>query len=67
MRIDEREVFDDLMDLYRSRSSVGGAAVRCNVVESLLMTLVFIHHKMILELKKMSSTVSKFHETYFEI
>ena len=41
LRIDERELFDDLMDLARERASAGGAAVRYVITEAMFMTLLF--------------------------
>jgi len=51
LRIDERELFDDLMDLARERTSAGGAAVRPRIIEAMMMTLIFQHHRLLKELE----------------
>jgi len=52
LRIDERELFDDLMDQCRLRASAASAATRPTITEAMFMTLFFLHHKMIRRLQK---------------
>jgi len=47
LRIDERKLFDDLMNLARERASAGGAAARCAIAEAMFMTILFQHHRLI--------------------
>jgi hypothetical protein len=53
LRIDERQLFDDLMDLARERASAGGASVRYVITEAMFMTLIFQHHRLIKQLEKL--------------
>ena len=52
LRIDEREFFDDMMDLARERASAGGAATRYVITEAMLMTILFQHHRLIRQFEK---------------
>jgi hypothetical protein len=52
LRNDERELFDDMMDLARDRASAGGASVRYVITEAMFMTILFKHHKLIKQLEK---------------
>jgi hypothetical protein len=52
LRIDERVLFDDMMDLARERASEAGAAVRPSILETMFMTLLFQHHRLIRRLEK---------------
>ncbi len=51
LRIDEREIFDDLMDLARERASAGGASTRYVITEAMFMTLIFQHHRLLRKLE----------------
>ena len=53
LRIDERMIFDDLMNLARERASAAGAATRLSITEAMFMTLLFQHHRIIRQLQKM--------------
>jgi len=44
LRIDERELFDNMMELARERASAGGAAFRYVITEAMSMTIFFQHH-----------------------
>jgi hypothetical protein len=58
LRIDERQLFDDMMELARERASAGGAAVRYVITEAMFMTILFQHHKLIRQLEKMLTSRS---------
>jgi hypothetical protein len=59
LRIDERELFDDLMNLARERASAGGASVRYVITEAMFMTLIFQHYRLIRQLEKLLATYTK--------
>jgi hypothetical protein len=53
LRIDERQLFDDMMDLARDRASAGGASVRYVITEAMFMTLIFQHHRILKKIERM--------------
>ena len=53
LRIDERELFDNMMELARERASAGDAAVRYVITEAMFMTLIFQHHRMLRKIENM--------------
>jgi hypothetical protein len=63
LRMEEREIFDDLMDQCRFRASAASAAVRSTVTEAMLMTILFLHHKMIKRLQKIVEELEKTDES----
>lgn len=50
LRIDERPIFDDLMDECRRRASAAGAAALPAKAEGMFLSLLFSHHKSLKEL-----------------
>jgi hypothetical protein len=62
LRIDEREIFDDLMDQCRIRASAASAATRSTITEAMFMTLLFLHHKKIKRLQKLLEEIEKIDE-----
>ena len=53
LRIDERELFDNMMELARERASAGSAAVRYVITEAMFMTLIFQHHRILKKIERM--------------
>jgi hypothetical protein len=51
LRIDERPIFDDLMDECRRHASAAGAAVLPAKTEGMFLSLLFSHHKSLKELR----------------
>ena len=51
LRIDERPVFDDMMDECRRRASATGAAALPSKTEGMFLSLLFLHHKSLKELR----------------
>ena len=50
LRIDEREVFQDMMDECRRNASAAGAACLPSKAEAMFLTILFAHHKALKEL-----------------
>jgi len=59
LRIDEREIFDDLMDQCKLRASAASAATRSTIIEVMFTTLLFLHHRMIRRLEKALEEIEK--------
>jgi hypothetical protein len=62
LRIDERPVFDDLMDECRRRASETGAAVLPTKAEGMFLSLLFSHHKSLKELRDKIEQINRFLE-----
>jgi len=56
LRIDERMLFDEMMDLARERASAGGSAVRYVITEAMFMTLLFQIYRRLRQLEKVLAT-----------
>ena len=50
LRIDERAIFQDMMDECRRHASAAGAACLPNIAEAMFLTILFAHHKTLKEL-----------------
>jgi len=50
LRAPDREIFENLLDQCRLYASAGGMAVRPKIIETMFMTVLFAHHKMLKEL-----------------
>jgi len=62
LRIDERAIFEDLMDECRRHASAAGAACFPVKSEAMSLTILFAHHKTLRELKEKIDRIS--HEPY---
>jgi len=51
LRIDEREIFEDLMDECRRYASAAGAATFPVKTEGMFLSVLFSHHKSLKELR----------------
>ncbi len=51
LRIDEREIFEDLMDECRRYASAAGAATLPVKTEGMFLSVLFSHHKSLKELR----------------
>lgn len=51
LRIDEREIFEDLMDECRRYASAAGAATFPVKTEGMFLSVLFSHHKALKELR----------------
>jgi len=52
LRIDERTIFEDLMDECRRNASAAGAACLPNIAEAMFLTILFAHHKALKRIEK---------------
>ena len=52
LRIDEREIFEDLMDECRRYASAAGAATLPVKTEGMFLSALFSHHKSLKELRE---------------
>jgi hypothetical protein len=52
LRIDDKEVFDSMMDTCRNHASAGGNATRPLVFESMMMSIALGQQKELLKLRK---------------
>jgi len=59
LRTPDREVFENLLDQCRLYASAGSMAVRPKIIETMFMTALFAHHKM---LKELSSIIQQIRE-----
>jgi len=59
LRIDERPVFDDLMDECRRRASAAGAATLPVKTEGMFLSLLFSHHKSLKELREKVDRINR--------
>ena len=62
LRIDERPIFDDLMDECRRHASAAGAAVLPAKTEGMFLSLLFSHHKSLKELRDKIERINRFLE-----
>jgi len=62
LRIDERAVFQDMMDECRRYASAAGAACIPSKSEAMFLTILFAHRKALKELKEKIDRIS--HEHY---
>ena len=62
LRIDERPIFDDLMDECRRHASAAGAAVLPAKIEGMFLSLLFSHHKSLKELRDKIERINRFLE-----
>lgn len=62
MRIDERAIFDDLLDECRRRASAAGAAALPVKTEGMFLSLLFSHHKSLKELQGKIEQINRFLE-----
>jgi hypothetical protein len=51
LRVDERPIFDDLMDECRRHASAAGAAALPAKTEGIFLSILFSHHKSLKELR----------------
>jgi len=63
LRIDEREVFQDMMDECRRRASAAGAACIASKSEAMFLTILFAHHKALKELSERIDRIRCLSET----
>jgi hypothetical protein len=59
LRIDERPIFDDLMDECRRHASAAGAATLPVKTEGMFLSLLFSHHKGLKELRDKIDRINK--------
>jgi len=59
LRIDERAVFQDMMDECRRHASAAGAACIPSKSEAMFLTILFAHHRTLKELSSRIQEVSK--------
>jgi len=62
LRIDERPIFDDLMDECRRNASAAGAAALSAKAEGVFLSLLFSHHKSLKELRDKIDQINRFLE-----
>ena len=62
LRIDERAIFDDLMDECRRHASATGAAALPSKTEGMFLPLLFSHHKTLKELREKIDRINRFLE-----
>jgi len=62
LRIDERPIFDDLMDECRRHASAAGAAVLPAKTEGMFLSLLLSHHKSLKELRDKIERINRFLE-----
>jgi len=60
LRIDKREVFQDMMDECRRHASAAGAACIPSKSEAMFLSLLFAHHRSLSELHDKLDRVSAF-------
>ena len=58
LRLDEREVFQDMMDECRRNASAAGAGCFPVKSEAMFLTILFAHHKTLRELKEKIDRIS---------
>lgn len=61
LRIDERPIFDDLMDECRRHASAAGAVLPAKT-EGMFLSLLFSHHKSLKELRDKIERINRFLE-----
>jgi hypothetical protein len=64
LRIDERPIFDDLMDECRRNASATGAAALPSKTEGMFLSLLFSHHKNLKELREKIDRINRLLEEY---
>ncbi len=52
LRSPESELFEDMLDMSRLYASAAGMALRPVILESMLMSILLAHHKMITDLQR---------------
>jgi len=62
LRIDERTIFEDLMDECRRRASETGAAALPTKTEGMFLSLLFSHHKSLKELRDKIERINRLFE-----
>ena len=62
LRIDERVIFDDLMDECKRNASAAGAAALPVKTEGMFLSLLFSHHKSLKELRDRIDRINRFLE-----
>jgi len=59
LRIDEREVFQDMMDECRRCASAAGASCFPVTTEGMFLSILFVHHKHLIELNDKTSETER--------
>lgn len=62
LRIDEREIFEDLMDECRRYASAAGAGAFPVKTEGMFLSIIFSHHKHLKELSDKIDRINHFIE-----
>jgi len=62
LRIDERKVFQDMMDECRRHASAAGAACMPSKSEAMFLTILFAHHRSLRETQERVDQMSNFLE-----
>jgi hypothetical protein len=67
LRIEERAIFQDMMDECRRHASAAGAACIPSETEAMFLTILFAHHKALKELERRTEYIIRLTETVAQV